>query len=135
MREIKFRAWDKEEKKMVDLKDDKYNIRTSWEGKLYLVNTDIADNDGYDYQMEVEFLEHTGIKDKNDKEIYDGDIVRLWGGGFPGKEYKAIVSFECAGFILTSIDNKETDYIGSVVEDQDLEVIGNIYENLELLEG
>jgi uncharacterized phage protein (TIGR01671 family) len=111
MREIKFRAWHKNNNSMCK------NVTTDLLGRNYL-----------------EFMQYTGLKDKSDKEIYEGDIVL-------GLKYlKAKVVYGFCGFELHWIDgntdkvrrrkSEEMFHNTSIV----FEVIGNIYENPELLE-
>ena len=80
---------------------------------------------------EVDFMENTGLKDKNGKYIYEGDIVTVNG------TWDCIIKYKqssCA-FVLKSIDSRwSTGYFSNYdyIEEM-LEVIGNIYENKELL--
>lgn len=108
MREIKFRAWDTEK-------------------NLMFKNVSSIQRDG------IEVMQFTGIKDKNDVEIYEGDIVN---GSFTGslpKRNQSItgtVCFDQGVFFL----NNNTGIQALRLFDQGIEVIGNIYENPELLE-
>jgi uncharacterized phage protein (TIGR01671 family) len=100
-REIKFRAWDKENKKM------KYNITG------------------------IELMQYTGLRDKNGKEIYEGDIVKITGS----KEIDiGKVIYEYNGFIV-DVMNMDRFYGRVHLLEKFTEVIGNIYEDSELLGG
>lgn len=81
---------------------------------------------------DVEFMENTGLKDKNGKYIYEGDIVKVNG------TWNCIIQYKqssCA-FVLKSIDSRwSTGYFSNYEHIEEmLEVIGNIYENKELVE-
>lgn len=124
MRENKFRAWDSSEKEMVDWPSLK-NDPDDW-----LIGLLRGEEDSEDALMQF-----IGRLDKNGKEIYEGDICKGYGGDFLGVvEWRDELSWECGGSIhpgfYFSICKDELDYgVGFM----GCEVIGNIYENPELL--
>lgn len=121
-REIKFRAWLKEERKMV-------NVETLFIGinRLCFGNSETEDLFFRDFE-EVELMQYTGLKDKNGKEIYEGDIVVL---NNIENDNMCIVRYEHSSYRLEGWSLREDL---SNVEDRFLEVVGNIYENKNLLE-
>jgi len=80
-------------------------------------------------------MQYTGLKDKNGKEIYEGDIVHVT-DFFHGdaKVYKGVVKFVGGYYQIEGQDIRNAP-LGWIISSDDLEVIGNIYENPELLEG
>jgi uncharacterized phage protein (TIGR01671 family) len=79
-----------------------------------------------------DFMQYTGLRDKNGKEIYEGEILNMTYHGSVSivkPEIKGVVGFEKGCFI-----DKESGFaLGKI--GRSLEVIGNIYENPELLES
>lgn len=125
---IKFRAWHKTWEKMGKVKrirfDDVGNITTVlFEGKILGANEKID---------EIELMQSTGLKDKNGKEIFEGDIV-----DYKGRE--AVVKWHgsYASFIYRFVDGLQervSEWDPLFLACYHFEVIGNIYENPELLE-
>jgi hypothetical protein len=103
---IKFRAWDKVNKHIISWKDFQ---------ELDYPFTLFAHIE--DYQWEL--MQYTGLKDKNGKEIYEGDIVRQ------GETITSII-WESPGFIM-----EKPTLVSEKIKP--IEIIGNIYENPELL--
>jgi uncharacterized phage protein (TIGR01671 family) len=137
MREIKFRAWDTKNNLMspvggIDFKDgDKPRA---------LIYQPVMTNDGVDWDADtvdhIELMQYTGLKDKNGKEIYEGDIIKVWGRD----DYLETIVFEHGSFVAKDYDQKVGDGTGGSLwqnkkhTEEECEVIGNIYENPELLE-
>lgn len=72
----------------------------------------------------------SGMRDKNKKEIYDGDILKDKNGLIYIVEYQ-----ECnAAFVLVCYNDRNVDFMGYFATDKCFKVIGNIYDNKELLE-
>ncbi len=113
-REIKFRAWDMNKKEMI------HNIQQEYDGDLSCFGSYLNNNEFY------ETMQYTGLKDKNEKEIYERDIVKDWQGKL------SYIKFEHGSFQLICIGEK---FYGRGLIHTQLEVIGNIYENKNLLNG
>ena len=130
-REIKFRIWDKEHKKLLintDYKDFVINMQ----GQVYCISGyfDHAKVDEYDG---VQISQFTGLKDRQGREIYEGDILKY------GSCVEVVFYEPTMGRFMTELkkcnDESEIGEISSLSPyyTDNYEVIGNIYENSELL--
>ncbi|MCO4645803.1 hypothetical protein Si021_00977 [Streptococcus infantarius subsp. infantarius] len=131
MRIPKFRAWVKDEKRMLPVGDLDLDYKLTY----------LDEGNGYRYERdfdEIELMQFTGIKDKNGKEIYDGDIVKF--SDCDDDVYVTPVvwdkNYACFGVSFSGKYPISFDYLEEFyTELKDIEVVGNIYENPELLEG
>jgi uncharacterized phage protein (TIGR01671 family) len=118
MREIKFRAWSKE---------FGMSPATTLTNMLQVV----ARRDPHDYPDELmTLMQFTGLKDKNGREVYERDVVRR--ELRLGQELNE-VAWTFGGFYLRNITNDAASISFHLITEVELEVIGNIYENPELL--
>lgn len=129
MREIKFRCWDKENKEMLDVEylhwDDctrEFSIRTT----MYTDYFDIED---------MILMQYVGLKDENGKEVYEGDILEKIYTDYNDKEFlreKYLVQNNICGWELRNLKKPKSHRSFQLLKG--CKIIGNIYENPELLE-
>jgi len=123
MRELKFRAWDKNLKQMEEV------IAIDFDSEKVLCHPDY-----YDWRPfgQIELMQYTSIKDKNKKEIYKDDIVYISGIG------NCVVKWDEVNACWIFVHKQELPFINETFCYQDIcedleNVVGNIYENPELL--
>ena len=132
-REIKFRAWDKKWKHL-------YEVTSIFPRKKAVMCSCCR----YKFD-EIELMQYTGLKDKNGVEIYEGDIVKMHYffqdvnlstlGSFENEaEITGILYINEYGIFIENEDGEDYFICNYIQEpSEELEVLGNIYENPELL--
>lgn len=124
-REIKFRAWVKEH-----WIGERYaHMQYDWQDSIHIESVGFNPDD-------IPVMQYTGLKDKHGVEIYEGDIVDHKMPDEPylkGETYRGSVEYvdELASFRTVNAGGLEEPIHGDI----ELEIIGNIYENPELLDG
>ena len=131
-REIKFRIWDIENKEM--LKVQELDFEPTFYGGRIAIRPDQY-NDYFDTEDMI-LMQYTGLNDKNGKEIYEGDVV------YCQTKYgkaKAIIKFIDGKFVAywnSALTHPEDGHHIACYEiNKRFEVIGNMYDNPELLGG
>ena len=127
MREIKFRAWNPKHKKM---------YICDWQTLVSSIGRDdLSDGQEPAWQLETdangsnEIMQYTGLKDKNGKEIYEGDIVMNAKNEWDKEKY--IVEYSDVG--ISPFYQTDNDGCPYNLTYEKCAVIGNIYENEDLI--
>ncbi|EGT3606870.1 YopX family protein (plasmid) [Clostridium perfringens] len=119
-REIKFRVWDKKMKRMLGVQKHSFKTKKSMP---------YGYNIAYDFG---ELMQYTGLNDKNEKEIYEDDIIK-----YSHKAVGTILRKVRMKYGMWGIEGivKGTQIPFANIPESECEVVGNIHENPELLEG
>ncbi len=128
MKEIKFRVWDATKGRFI-IQTERILISLDGKNVYYRQPSDFSGGDITAKRNDL--LEHiqtyTGLKDKNGKEIYEGDIVDCHGT-------KGVIFFGGGGFKIRFKKSPLNCYLGTIYDIPIIKVIGNIHENPELME-
>jgi len=119
-REIKFRAWDGKEM---------HQDVMIFDGSPPDLRILEFDETGTTEKSVISIQQFTGLKDKNDKEIYEGDIVKTVQGVY---KMQGVVKYSAPSYYV--YDNFGANVL-EYYEWEQLEIIGNIHKNPELLNG
>ncbi|HEM3632380.1 TPA: hypothetical protein U1C38_000166 [Streptococcus suis] len=120
----KFRAW---------FGSEMYDEPVVYDGEFYLDWRDFEDGKTYDGAI---LMQSTGLFDKNGKEIFEGDVVLLRDelNEFESDVYEIVYSRDNLAWIFYDKDSHDFYWMSTCTWDK-IEIIGNIYENPELVEG
>jgi uncharacterized phage protein (TIGR01671 family) len=126
MKTVKFRIWN-------GMKME-YNIMAGFLGSFYVQGIDEKDTAcmspfNTKYPETTPLMQFIGLEDKNGKEIYEGDIIKTE----TEKAMQVSWNKHFASFCLDRKGWMFTHYFGEAVDPTQIEIIGNIYENADLL--
>lgn len=127
MREIKFRVWDKKFNMMLGFKSVYINFD---EGKIEVTTDTLRYEEVYTDEIEdFVLMQYTNLKDKNGKEIYEGDILKV---KLDDGEANLYVKYTNGEYRVVN-KGKWEDSLYAYMYFGDVEVVGNIYENKDLI--
>lgn len=122
----KYRAWDSAKKEMFK---DTFAITES--GQVVVVEQEsVASSPDYVFVDHLVIMQSTGLADKNGKEIFEGDIVKMSKDVYSESTYYEVVRHYGGAYRLDSKQHGCELWLRHT----DCEVVGNVYENRELLE-
>lgn len=128
---INFRAWLKDDKKMVEVSKIHFDNKMIETAIIREIKNKIVKTTKIFNFSEIILMQSTGLKDKNGKDIYEDDIVNA----FDGDNYyvNCCIGYNKGVFYLYKPYHPHFYVLFNKL--QEIEVIGNIYENKELVEN
>ena len=137
MREIKFRAWDKDFEEMLHVAKIEFGNNQELFIECYWEN----DNDLYlrENNERIVLMQYTGLKDKNGAEIYEGDVLEIKVHDYSTKRCiateKRVVEYrKCSFGVEWGHRSEFISLCGFSEQNTTFNVVGNVYQNSELLE-
>ena len=146
MNNIKYRAWDVEQKIMTNVSaiyPYEHTADVFWFEENSITNRgERVSNFQFKYPERLILMQFTGLKDKNGREIFEGDIMQLIAGYEYGRDYRLIVVWDdkkarwsVEGSVGSGGSHRDLDHgVNGKWGKQRCEIIGDIYENPELME-
>lgn len=136
-REIKFRVWDKDYKRMHTVGDFHHDsLEIDEENNIFFFNLQCMEGSPHKginpEECAYRLMQYTGLKDKNGTEIYEGDIIKYSHKAVG--EIKREVRYKYGMYGIEG-RHEGTQIPFANILGSEREVVGNIYENPELLEG
>jgi len=122
MQELEFRAYIKHLDMVVDVQRINFDVKT--------IEVDLSEGNGdfFEYNFdEVILMQYTGRMDKDDRKIYRKDILKIR-DNYGETEFTGMVDFENGSFVV-----RNTSIMSYRWTDYEVEKLGNIFENMELL--
>lgn len=147
MKTTKVRVWDKEQKKFLEIGSEEEQATPQYSSKdgLFFTLNGYVDENGYAYEIDAKIVQQTGLKDKDNTDIYEGDIFEenYFDNEHEGQVIKRYeVIFNNDAFMAKPIGVKSSKLplylvfmFANKERSNDMKVLGNVFENPEFLEN